>query len=457
MHLDTAFLHKRIDLNAASRYQKHFVRKGTTHTGGHVDNDRPLRICLLSYRSHPYCGGQGVYVRQLSQALGALGHSMDVVSGPPYPELQNGSRLHRLPGLDLYNPAALFRTPSLSELCNPINLIEWLGVSTMGFPEPLTFGLRAGRFLKKRLQRYDIIHDNQSLSYGVWALSRRLPTVATIHHPISVDRRLAIRGERWFWKKAQQWRWYSFIGMQMRVAAALKHAITVSRAARDDICREYNIATEKMSVVPNGIDTQRFKPMPGIRRLRDRLIATASADTPLKGLATLLRAMARILPTRPNLQLMVVGSLKKESPIAPLLNELRLGERVRFTGPIRDDEYVRLYAQAWAAVVPSLYEGFGLPAGEAMACGVPVISTMAGALPEVVGDAGILVPPGDAAALAHAIVRICDDADLAAVLGRAGCARVNTHFTWAEAARKTVAVYRRTIDDYNRSEAAAPV
>jgi glycosyltransferase involved in cell wall biosynthesis len=416
-----------------------------------VDQDIPLNICLLSYRSHPRCGGQGVYVRHLSQALSELGHCVEVVSGPPYPELSNGTRLHCLPSLDLYNPEDLFRTPALAELIDPVNLIEWLGVSSMGFPEPLTFGLRARRFLKHNNLRFDVIHDNQSLSYGVLSLARRLPTVATVHHPITLDRKLAIKAERRFLKKAQQWRWYSFTGMQKRVAAALKRLITVSQASRNDIGREFGISTQRISVVPNGIDTGLFRPLPGVERQRGLLVTTTSADTPLKGLSILLRALARLASQRPALRLVVVGSLKKDSPIGPLLAELGLGQRVRFTGPLGNEDYVRLYAQAWAAVIPSLYEGFGLPAGEAMACGVPVISTTAGALPEVVGQAGLLVPPGDAAALALAIKQICDDPDLASRLSRAGYERVNTHFTWAEAARKTVAVYRRTIDDYRRS------
>ena len=152
-------------------------------------DDRPLRIGLLSYRSHPHCGGQGVYIRNLSHALCQLGHDVEVISGPPYPELDNGARLQRLPSLDLYNPDDLFRTPSVRELSDPVNFLEWCSVSTMGFPEPMTFGMRAKRFIQTHRHRYDILHDNQSLSYGIGALARHIPTVATIHHAITVDRR----------------------------------------------------------------------------------------------------------------------------------------------------------------------------------------------------------------------------------------------------------------------------
>ncbi len=410
--------------------------------------NRPLRIALLSYRSHPNCGGQGVYIRNLARALHDLGHRVEVISGPPYPHLVNGLKLHRLPSLDLYNPEDLFRTPSATELCNPINLLEWLGVSTMGFPEPLTFGLRARKFLKTARGRYDIIHDNQSLSYGIWAIARQIPTVATIHHPITVDRNLAVRAERSIWRKAKQLRWYSFIEMQKRVAPSLKRIITVSKCARNDISKEFGIAPSKFHIIPNGIDTDRFHPLTGVERQPYRLIVTTSADTPLKGLRHLLLAIAELVRKIPRLHLVIVGSPKKRSPNLDLIKALGLETRVRFTGPISHSEFVRQYARAYAAVTPSLYEGFGLPAGEAMACGVPVISTTGGALPEVVGDAGIQVPPADHEALAAAIATLCTQPERAAELGVRGYQRVMKKFTWRQAAQKSVAVYRQTIDAY---------
>ena len=402
---------------------------------------------MLSYRSNPNCGGQGVYVRHLSHALCRLGHSVDVISGPPYPVLQNGARLHRLPGLDLYNPQDLFRTPTTRELLDPINFIEWLGVSTMGFPEPMTFGMRAYRLLRRIGARYDIVHDNQSLSYGVRAIARHLPTVATIHHPITVDRKLAVRAEKTLLKKAKQWRWYSFIGMQKRVASRLARIITVSQATRKDIGREFGIAEHKFSVVPNGIDTNNFHPLPAMERRPGRVMVTTSADTPLKGLKYLLHALAALAPARPDLHLVVIGQPKENSPVLKLIGDLGIGDRVRFTGYVNQDDYVRQYARASMAVVPSLYEGFGLPAGEAMACGVPVISTTGGALAEVVGDAGLLVPPGNSEALQQAMASLLDHPDLARRLGAIGFKRVQALFTWEQAARKTTAAYYQAIHD----------
>ncbi|MFO7715286.1 glycosyltransferase family 4 protein [Desulfosarcina sp.] len=409
--------------------------------------DRPLNICLLSYRSNPHCGGQGVYVKNLSRALKDLGQHVEVVSGPPDPMLDPDIPIHRLACLDLYNPENLFRIPSLRELSDPVNLMEWMGVSTMGFPEPFTFGFRAQRFLRKRMQRFDIVHDNQSLSYGIWSLSKKIPTVATIHHPITVDRDIAVRSVRPFWKKLKHLRWFSFIGMQKRVSRTLGRIITVSECAREDIAREFRIPRERFSVVPNGINTDLFYPIADIQREPGRIIVTNSSDVPLKGLFYLLHAVAEIINKRA-IRLVVVGAPKKNGGITRLIRRLGIGDRITFTGRISDAEFVRQYARAAMAVVSSVYEGFGLPAGEAMACGVPVISTTGGALPEVVGDAGILVPPKNHRALARAIIDLLDHPEQANDLGRRGYQRVQQHFTWRRAAEKTVAAYRKTILDY---------
>ncbi len=409
----------------------------------------PLRICLLSYRSNPHCGGQGVYLKNLSRALKDLGHRVDVVSGPPDPQLDKDIPVIQMPCLDLYNPEDPFRIPGLKELCDPINFAEWVGVSTTGFPEPFTFGLRAHGYLKKKRHLYDIIHDNQSLSYGIWAISKFIPTIPTIHHPITVDRDIDLKSRSSFLFKFKQLRWYSFLGMQKRVTRSFPRLITVSECAKRDIAKDFRISADRLRVVPNGINTMLFRPVPQVKRLQNRFIVTNSADTPLKGLKFLLLATAKINRTRP-VSLIVIGKPKKDSGIAKLVHQLGIQDIVTFTGRISDEEFVRQYAMATAAVIPSVYEGFGLPVGEAMACGVPVISTTGGALPEVVGDAGILVPPADADALATAMLTIMDHPDHAEKLGRDGYRRVQENFTWKKAAERTVDVYREVIRDYRR-------
>ena len=406
----------------------------------------PLKICLLTYRGNPTCGGQGVYIKYLSRALRDIGHHVDVISGPPYPELAENITLHKLPGLDLYNPEHLFKVQEIRDLKSPVNLLEYCIMCLGGFPEPLTFGSRVYRYFRKILPDYDIVHDNQCLSYGIQRIARSgYPTVATIHHPITVDRDVEMNFAKTWWAKLKVRRWYSFIGMQMRVSRYLASIITVSECSKQDISKTFKIPDHKFRVVPNGINTDFFYPLPQIKRSRNQILVTNSADSPLKGLDYLLHAVALVKRKR-NVKLTVVGTPKENGKIKHLVKMLGVHECVTFTGRIRNEDFARYYAEAAMAVIPSLYEGFGMPAGEAMACGVPVISTSGGALPEVVGDAGIIVPPADTQALEKAILSLLDDQEKCYRLGQAGLERVRKSFTWHHAANSTVDVYREAID-----------
>ena len=412
----------------------------------------PLKIGLISYRSNPHCGGQGVYIRHLSHALSDLGHQVEVIAGPPDPQLNNGTdsavSLTMLQTLDLYNPADLFRTPRLAELKDPINLIEWLDVSAMGYPEPFTFGMRVKRHIRETQKKYDIIHDNQSLSYGILSLCRSMPVTATIHHPMTVDRRLAVQNAPGFLGKLKAIRWYSFISMQKRVAKRLPHLITVSDSSKADIAKEFCIPPSRFTTIPIGIDTKNFYPVDTVKTDPNRIIVTNSADTPLKGLAFLLKAVSELVKTRP-VNLTVIGAPKKNGTIERMVKTLNLNPHVRFTGRIDHDRFVREYAEAAIAVVPSLYEGFGLPVGEAMACRKPVISTTGGALPEVAGDAAVMVPPADVNALKKAIIDLLENPTLREDLAEKGFQRIISRFTWEKTAMRTVDAYREVIRDHH--------
>jgi glycosyltransferase involved in cell wall biosynthesis len=150
------------------------------------------------------------------------------------------------------------------------------------------------------------------------------------------------------------------------------------------------------------------------------------------------------------LTLTVIGEPKKDSIIRKIVGKLGVGDIVHFTGRISNDDFAAHYAASTIACVPSLYEGFGIPALEAMACGVPLISTSGGALPEVVGDAGIVVPPADSSALANAINTLLDNPEHRNRLAQAGLERVNSIFNWPRAAREVEAVYREAIDGHRR-------
>ncbi|MBO3742503.1 glycosyltransferase family 4 protein [Actinoplanes flavus] len=446
----------------------------------------PLRIALLSYRSKPHSGGQGIYVRHLSRELVALGHHVEVISGPPLPVLDEGVRLTELPSLDLYREPDPFRTPSWSEFKDGIDALEWAAMCTGAFPEPLTFSLRAWRHLRRRAGEFDVVHDNQCLGYGLLPLSRAgTPVVATIHHPITVDRDLELAAAPDWKRRMSLRRWYAFTRMQGRVARRLPWLTTVSGAARDEIVDAFGVRAERLRVIGVGVDTDTFSPVPrekpgtGTLRLADeradtfgsaderagafgpsgkggasgdrakvgRIVAVASADVPLKGLSELIEAVAKLRAER-DVELVVVGSARPEGAAARAIARLGLDRVVRFVSGISDDELADLFRSATVAAVPSRYEGFSLPAVEAMACGVPLVVTTAGALPEVAGPDGLAslhVPPGDAGALAAAIGRLLDDEDLRRRLGAEGRRRAVENFTWRHTAVRTAQWYADAI------------
>ncbi|MHB8139086.1 MAG: glycosyltransferase family 4 protein [Smithellaceae bacterium] len=414
-------------------------------------NSGPLKICLLTYRGNPTCGGQGVYIKHLSKALADEGHRVDVISGPPYPHLDENVRLIKMPSLDLYHSDHLFRPEKFSDLANPLNMYEFLNVCTGSFPEPFTFGERVYAYLKNHRADYDIVHDNQGLSYGIGRLAQKImPTLPTIHHPITVDRQEDYKVARTLRQKFRVFRWYSFINMQLKVARQFSHIITVSEFTKKDIAKEFSLDENKFRVVHNGINNEFFYPKQNGPRPENSLIVTNSADTPLKGLNFLLEAVAEVRKKQP-VKLTVIGQPKKDGIIENLVAKLGVSDVVCFTGRIDNEEFADYYAKSTIAVVPSLYEGFGIPAAEAMACGVPLISTSGGALPEVVGDAGVIVPPADSKALAKAIEHLLKYPEERRKYAKSGLARVNSVFSWKKAAQEVAEVYREAIYGHRRS------
>ncbi|MDQ2803731.1 MAG: glycosyltransferase family 4 protein, partial [Pseudomonadota bacterium] len=374
-----------------------------------------LRVALLSYRGNPYSGGQGVYVRQLSAALRRLGHNVTVFAGQPYPQLEDGIDFVPVPSLDLYGSDDPFRTPRLHEFRDWIDVLEYATVCTAGFPEPLTFSLRVRRLLLARRASFDIVHDNQCLGWGLLGLQRAgMAVVATVHHAVVIDRDLELARERNFLRRLTLNRWYQFHHMQDRVGRRMERVITVSEQSRRDIAERMRIDPARIRVIPIAVDSTVFAPQPATQRVPGRIFAVASADVSLKGVIPLLHAVAALRQRRP-LELVLLGESRRGGAVERTMQELGLANCVRFVRGIGEAEVARHYAEAEVAVVPSLYEGFSIPALQAMSCGVPLVATTAGALPEVAGRDGetaLLVPPGDAAALALAIGRLLDDSAL---------------------------------------------
>ena len=409
---------------------------------------RSLRIALLSYRSKPHSGGQGIYVRALSRELAELGHRVEVLSGQPYPDLGEGVPLTRVPSLDLYREPDPFRTPRPSEFRDWIDVAEWATMCTAGFPEPLTFSLRAARALLPRAAEFDVVHDNQSLGWGLLQLTRAgLPTVATVHHPIAIDRELELAATPGLRRRITLRRWYAFTRMQTRVVGRLDGVTTVSESSRRDIGTHMGVPAERIEVIPVGIDPDEFRPPPADRpRDPDSILVITSADVPLKGLVHLLEAVAKLRTERP-VRLTVVGTARPGGPAEAALDRLALRDAVRFTGSVPQAELIELMQRAAVVAIPSLYEGFSLPAVEAMACATPLVTTDAGALPEVVGsDAGLRVRAGDVGELTAALQLVLDSPSLAGQLGRAGRQRVLERYTWRATAQRTAEWYAEVLE-----------
>ncbi|WP_337191755.1 glycosyltransferase family 4 protein [Streptomyces sp. HUCO-GS316] len=415
-----------------------------------ADGGRPLRIALLTYKGNPFCGGQGVYVRHLSRELARLGHRVEVIGSQPYPVLDEGHdglSLTELPSLDLYRAPDPFRTPKRDEYRDWIDGLEVATMWTGGFPEPLTFSLRARRHLRARRGDFDVVHDNQTLGYGLLG-DLGAPLVTTIHHPITVDRQLELDAAEGWQRRYSVRRWYAFTRMQKRVARRLPSVLTVSGTSRQEIVDHLGVRQNRIRVVHVGADTDLFSPDPAVPQKPGRIVTTSSADVPLKGLVHLVEALAKVRTEHPDAHLVVVGKRPEEGPVAQTVERYGLEDAVEFVKGISDAELVDLVRSAQVACVPSLYEGFSLPAAEAMATGTPLVATTGGAIPEVAGRDGetcVAVPPGDPGALAVGLSRLLGDPHLRARLGAAGRDRVLERFTWARAAEGTVSRYREAI------------
>lgn len=413
-----------------------------------------MRVALLSYRSKPHCGGQGIYIRHLSRELVALGHEVEVFSGQPYPILDDGVKLTKVPSLDLYREPDPFRVPHLREFRDRVDVEEFLTMCTAGFPEPKTFSTRVARLLRDRVEDFDVVHDNQVLGYGILEIEKMgLPLLTTLHHPITFDRRIDLAAAP-LRKQFSMRRWYGFLRMQGKVARQARKILTPSESSKRDIARDFGVDPARMEVVLLGVDDAFVPPVEP--RVPGRILAMASADMPMKGIATLLEAFAK-LRTERDLELLLVTKPVPGGPTEQLIERLAIGPHVRFVNGVPEEELVRIMGSAQIACVPSLYEGFSLPTAELMACGTPLVASRAGAIPEVVGPDGEcadLVTPGDVGELTAAIAALLDDPERRERMGQAGRKRVQEKFSWRAVAQATAAAYESVIADYRAEQAA---
>jgi len=412
-----------------------------------------LKICLLSYRGNPYCGGQGIYIQYLAQELRKLGHEVHALIGPPYPISMDGARVDQIAN-NIYfgsKSSEILKRSSLRDLLNPLHLYEYTASRIGVFPEIRAFSFRAYFRLREILkrERYDIIHDNQCLGYGFLLMKNfGIPIISTIHHPLSIDRKIWFEQPHSLRTMIKRMLYYPLV-MQRIVANRLDGIITVSRDSAVQIQKDFGVDEKKIRVVYNGLDASIFRPIPEVEKFPNRIIFVGNLADPKKGLEYVLKAMPLL---DRNVHLIVVnGGTPPRVSSQDLIQRYELGDRIHITGQVDQEELVRWYSSAQVAVVPSLYEGFGFPAAEAMACELPVVATTAGALPEVVGTnkkSGYLVPPRNSERLAEAIGDLLKDPAKCQEMGKAARQRILNDFSWEKSTKQLVQVYQEVASAY---------
>jgi glycosyltransferase involved in cell wall biosynthesis len=416
---------------------------------------RPLRVCFVAYRGNMNCGGQGVYLWFLARELTRLGIEVDVVVGPPYPDAMPFSRrVQTMPNREHWarwftgDYAGMIPPDAPMEALSPLNLYE-LGASRMGFlPEPFAFSVRAFRALSQRIargERFDLVHDVQCLGYGLLGLrALGLPVVTTVHHPLTVDRRASFIRDETLRDAIGSMMFYP-IGMQSFVARHIDRVFTSSEESARTIVRDFGVRPDRIRNVLNGLDTDLYSPAgdTGGRKSRS-LLCVGRASDPNKGIRMLIRALA-LLPEE--IELTLVDNDHPQNEIFKWAREAGVAERLDVTGRVETDTLVSLYRSAELVVVPSRYEGFGLPAVEAMACGTPVVACRAGALPEVMQltGGGLLVEKDDPEARAKGIQSLMERPEARAEVGRKARARVEAHLSWKRVAQVTAEGYAEVL------------
>ena len=411
-----------------------------------------LNIAILSYRSAKFGGGQGVYIKDISFALSLMGHNVDIISGPPYPDLHDGVKLIKLPGLDLFETFSFkdrFKKFKKKKCKNFDDYYEFFIALAGGFPELRTFGNRANNYLKNN-NNYDVIIDNQSISYGLIKIQKRIPLIEIIHHPITFDFKFELAASKKIKYKISRYLWYSFLKMQKQVAPKLQNIITVSQSSKKGIIEEFNCKKNNILVINNGLDTEEFSPIEESVRDLNRLITTASADVPLKGLDYSLKALKILKKDNPNIHLIVIGSPKKGGHTERLIKELNIKDNVFFKKHISKEEIRKLYSTSSVAIVSSLYEGFGYPVIEAMSCEVPLIATNVSSIPELVGKYAILIDPKDEDLLSQKIKNVLSNYDEHKKTAIQGRQHIIKTFNWSKITNEYEKTIFKVIENFRK-------
>ena len=412
--------------------------------------NQKLNIVISSYRSTPFGGGQGIFIYELSKALLSLGHNVDIISGPPYPKLEPKINLIRSPGLNLFS-TFIFKE-RLSIFINKKNKsiddwYEFISALFGGFPEIKTFGNRLSYLLQN--SSYDVLIDNQSLSFGVLQVQNKIPVIEIIHHPITKDYKYDIQFSKGIIQKISKWRWFSFLKMQKKVAPLMKVISTPSSNSKDDIVKDFKVLKNKIMVIPNGIDHVKFSPKKHINRNPAQLITTASADVPLKGLDFTLKAIYSIKKDYPKIRLVIIGAPRPGGHTERLIQKLNLEANIVYKTNLTKEEIAVEYAYSNIAIVSSLYEGFGFPVGEAMACSIPLIATNVASIPEITSSFAELIPEKDSYSIEQAIRKIFLNPSKYQIRADAGRMHIIENFDWKKIAKRYESLIYQTMENFN--------
>ena len=403
-----------------------------------------LKIAFLSYRSDPFSGGQGIYLKNLCEALVKRNHDITIFSGSPLPDVPKNIRLIKVetPGyfetFSFRERLKIFKEQNKSRM----DYFDFFETCTGTFTEPIFFGerLSLNKVFAEEAHTFDIFHDNQSLSNYPKIINKRL--ITTLHHPIQIDRDIDLDNEKDFFMRLAIRRWYSFLSFQKRNIKNIKAVISPSESSKLDIQKYFNCPEEKIKVIWNGIDLSdhQFNIKEGHT---NNLVTIISSDVPMKNLKTIIKAVALVRNDVPDIKLTIIGDLREENE--KLIKNLDLQRNINFKNKLSRSDLIETLNNSDSGFSGSLYEGFGFPLVEMISSGLPVITSNKGSLPELASDAGLIFEATSSSDLADKIKNLIKQNDLRQKLINNARNRRDDFFGWDEYAKRLEIVYQNII------------
>jgi len=403
-----------------------------------------LKIALLSYRSDPFSGGQGIYVKNVSEALLSRGHEITIFSGNPLPEVDKAIKVEKIdtPGFfetfDSIERIKIFTTLEK----NRLNLLDFFETFTGTFTEPVFFGERLikNKVFQESVDTFDIFHDNQSISAYPQTILKKL--ITTVHHPIHVDKEIDLATEKNFFMRLSIKRWYSFLNFQKKNLASVKKVISPSASSKNDICNYFDYPSKNISVIWNGINLDDCK-FHQRETFNANFVTIISSDVPMKNLKTVLKAIYLLKQDGLNAKLTIIGDLREENK--NLINKFDLANNIDYKSKLPRDELIKALNDADIGIAPSSYEGFGFPLVEMIATGLPVIVSDKASLPELAGNAGLIFDSKDSTDLKKKMKELIENKILRNKLTENSKLRRDDFFGWDEYAKKLEDLYEEII------------